>query len=73
MKEIISPLLALALTTSAAFAGGPVVVEEEPWYLQAEALVSPHTNILDIEEWEKDRQGPAQNSQKVVYRFYSKR
>ena len=30
MKEIISPMLALALTTSAAFAGGPVVVEEEP-------------------------------------------
>lgn len=53
--------------------GLTVVVEEEPWYLQAEALVSPHTNILDIEEWEKDRQGPAQNSQKVVYRFYSKR
>jgi hypothetical protein len=30
MKEIISPMLALALTTSAAFAGGPIVVEEEP-------------------------------------------
>lgn len=30
MKEIISPMLALALTASAAFAGGPVVVEEEP-------------------------------------------
>ena len=30
MKEIISPMLALALTTSVAFAGGPIVVEEEP-------------------------------------------
>jgi hypothetical protein len=30
MKEIISPMLALALTASAAFAGGPIVVEEEP-------------------------------------------
>lgn len=30
MKQTISPILALALTTSAAFAGGPVVVEEEP-------------------------------------------
>lgn len=29
MKEIISPMLALALTASAAFAGGPVVIEEE--------------------------------------------
>jgi hypothetical protein len=30
MKNIVSPMLALALTASAAYAGGPVVVEEEP-------------------------------------------
>jgi hypothetical protein len=30
MKKFIAPLLALAMTGSAAFAGGPVVVEEEP-------------------------------------------
>ena len=30
MKMFLAPMLALALTTSAAFAGGPVVVEEEP-------------------------------------------
>lgn len=30
MKEVVSPILALALTASAAFAGGPVVVTEEP-------------------------------------------
>ncbi|MBN8630037.1 MAG: hypothetical protein J0L76_04180 [Rhodobacterales bacterium] len=30
MKNVVSPVLALALTASAAFAGGPVVVEEEP-------------------------------------------
>lgn len=55
--------------------GGPglaVVVEEEPWYLQIEALVSPHTDLLDIREWERDRQGPAQNARKVTYRFYKR-
>jgi hypothetical protein len=30
MKKFVAPLLALAMTGSAAFAGGPVVVEEEP-------------------------------------------
>lgn len=30
MKKIIAPILVLALTASTAFAGGPVVVEEEP-------------------------------------------
>lgn len=30
MKNILAPMLALALTTSVAFAGGPIVVEEEP-------------------------------------------
>lgn len=30
MKKFAAPLLALAMTTSAAFAGGPVIVEEEP-------------------------------------------
>ncbi len=30
MKKFAAPLLALAMTASAAYAGGPVVVEEEP-------------------------------------------
>ena len=50
-----------------------MVVEEQPWYLQAEALVSPHTALGSwsaIKEWEKDRQGPAQLSQTVTYKFY---
>jgi len=50
-----------------------MVVEESPWYLQSEALVSPHTNVGSwsaIKQWEKDRQGPAQLSQSVTYRFY---
>lgn len=54
-------------------AGLVVVMEEEPWYLQAEALVSPHTRLGswdDLRAWEKDRQGPAQISQKVTYKFY---
>ena len=46
-----------------------VVMKEEPWYLQAEALVSPH-NFGNLKEWESDRQGPAQLSQKVTYKFY---
>lgn len=49
------------------------VVEEEPWYLQAEALVSPNNSFQswdDLVRWEKQRQGPAQLSQKVRYRFY---
>ena len=50
-----------------------MVVEEQPWYLQAEALVSPHTALGSwsaIKEWEQDRQGPAQLSQTVTYKFY---
>jgi hypothetical protein len=50
-----------------------VVIEEEPWYLQAEALVSPHTSFSnwdDLKTWEENRQGPAQLSQKVVYKYY---
>lgn len=50
-----------------------VVMEEEPWTLQAEALVSPHTSFGswdDLRDWERDRQGPAQISQEVTYRFY---
>jgi hypothetical protein len=49
------------------------VVEEEPWYLQAEALVSPNNSFQtwdDLVRWEKQRQGPAQLSQKVRYKFY---
>jgi hypothetical protein len=30
MKKFAAPLLALAMTASTAYAGGPVVVEEEP-------------------------------------------
>ncbi|MNX02224.1 hypothetical protein D3C86_317770 [compost metagenome] len=49
------------------------VIEEEPWYLQAEALVSPNNSFQswdDLVQWEKQRQGPAQISQKVRYKFY---
>lgn len=49
-----------------------VVMAEEPWYLQLEALVSP--NILSLtgfRKWERQRQGPAQLAQRVVYRFYA--
>jgi hypothetical protein len=48
-----------------------MVVEENPWYLELEALVSPHTAVRS--EWLRDRQGPAQIAQEVVYRFYRKR
>ncbi|MFO1201183.1 MAG: hypothetical protein U1E58_00950 [Tabrizicola sp.] len=30
MKKFVGPMLAVAMSASAAFAGGPVVVEEEP-------------------------------------------
>ncbi|HLQ20140.1 MAG TPA: hypothetical protein VK146_14290 [Tabrizicola sp.] len=30
MKKFLGPMLAISMTASAAFAGGPVVVEEEP-------------------------------------------
>lgn len=30
MKKFVAPILALAMSTSAVFAGGPVVVVEEP-------------------------------------------
>lgn len=30
MKKFVAPILALAMSASTAFAGGPVVVEEEP-------------------------------------------
>jgi hypothetical protein len=52
-------------------AGLRLVVEEKPWYLQLEALVSPHTSVNAA--WFRDRQGPAQLAQEVVYRFYRKR
>jgi hypothetical protein len=44
------------------------VVTEEPWYLQTEALVSPH--LIPDARWERDRQGPGQFVQRVTYRFY---
>ena len=50
-----------------------VVMKEEPWYLQAEALVSPHSTFLSLEDlkrWETDREGPAQIMQRVTYQFY---
>lgn len=52
------------------------VLEEEPWYLQAEALVSPNNSFQDWDDlvrWERARQGPAQISQKVRYQFYRPR
>lgn len=51
------------------------VMVEDPWYLQLEALVSPHTDFSSMDalkEWESDRMGPAQVSQRVVYRFYGR-
>lgn len=47
------------------------VVTEEPWYLQAEALVSPH--LLPDTRWERDRQGPGQFAQRVTYRYYRRK
>ncbi len=44
------------------------VVTEEPWYLEAEALVSPH--LTPDARWERDRQGPGQFVQRVTYRYY---
>ncbi len=44
------------------------VVDEDPWYLQAEALVSPH--LVPDARWERDRQGPGQYVQRVTYRYY---
>ena len=44
------------------------VVKEQPWYLQGEALVSPH--LVPGTAWERDRQGPGQFVQLVTYRFY---
>ena len=49
-----------------------VVMTEEPWYLQTEALVSPHNVSVGFKTWEKDRQGPARLSQAVTYQFYKK-
>ena len=53
-----------------------VLQVEEPWYLELEALVSPHTDLWsldDLKEWEADRMGPAQLGQKVTYRFYRRK
>ncbi|HLJ55992.1 MAG TPA: hypothetical protein VKT77_13215 [Chthonomonadaceae bacterium] len=44
------------------------VATEEPWYLEAEALVSPH--LVPDDKWLHDRQGPGQFAQRVTYRFY---
>lgn len=50
-----------------------MVMDEQPWQLSVEALVSPHTDITSIDalrEWEKGRQGPAELRRMVTYRFY---
>lgn len=44
------------------------VVTEDPWYLQTEALVSPH--IVPDGKALRDRQGPGQFVQRVTYRYY---
>jgi hypothetical protein len=49
-------------------AGLTVTAQEYPYYLWAEALVSPHTKADS--QWFHDRQGPAHNSRLVIYRFY---
>lgn len=48
-----------------------VVMDEEPWVLEYEALVSPHVLGRDaLDDWERDRMGPAHVTQKVTYKFY---
>ena len=47
------------------------VVTEEPWYLQAEALVSHH--LIPDARWERDRMGPGQYAQRVTYRYYRRK
>ncbi|MDO8588046.1 MAG: hypothetical protein Q7T82_13555 [Armatimonadota bacterium] len=48
-----------------------VVLDEEPWTLEYESLVSPHVFGNDgWGAWERDRQGPAHITQKVTYEFY---
>ncbi len=52
-----------------------IVVEEGPWHLKLESLVSPHStfrNWGDFQEWERKRQGPAQLAQYVTYKIYKK-
>lgn len=48
--------------------GDTVVVEEQPWTLDLEALVSPNTRLGS--DWFRNRQGPAQLAQDVVYRVF---
>ncbi len=47
-----------------------MVAEEAPWYLDLESLVSPHTTVSN--SWFRDRKGPGEFRQDVVYRFYRK-
>ena len=50
-----------------------IVINESPWYLRIESLVSPHNSFKDwndFVDWEKTRQGPAQLAQKVTYTYY---
>jgi hypothetical protein len=48
-----------------------VVVEESPWLLELESLVSPH--LTPGTAWLRDRQGPGQLRQEVVYRSYRRK
>jgi len=50
-----------------------IVMEESPWYLRIESLVSPYNQFQtwdDMVTWEKHRQGPAQLAQRVTYLFF---
>ena len=50
-----------------------IVPEVKSWHLTIESLVSPHTEFSTYEDlvaWEKDRQGPAELNQTVIYRYY---
>lgn len=53
-----------------------VIMEEEPWYLDTTASVSPNAKFGDwddFKKWERERFATKQLKQKVVYKFYRKR
>lgn len=48
-------------------------IEEKPYYLKIESLVSLYNKFQtwdDLVEWEKNRQGPAQISKIIIYKYY---
>jgi hypothetical protein len=48
-----------------------VVEDKQPWTLRYEAIVSPHVFGRDgWRAWGHDRQGPADITQEVIYKFY---